>query len=483
MPPAPSPGREPRFSLLGSVVCGLLLLVLGVFIVAAALERYPFFRLEQAEVSVSRFWGRELDAAAILPEQPRWQRTLALLSLSSERELLDGALRDLRALVPLVERDVIGDSTSQADPIRARLALTLAAAGRFPELDRLQGSQVDELRATLKAAYDRGPLPPPETRQRVRAVFEASPMDAQPRDWWQDQLDARLALREGDHRAAAVAHAAIRARGERVVRRAVWVTPIYLVPLLGLVLGAVALGRHRRLRAVIPGPLARAEVPLPFPAREALALLLRAALYGLLAAVPVIVVQRLLDLRENGALTLVSALPALFMVRRVLAAQGRSVSETLGLAPWPAGRWGWVTVVLIGLELAVGFLGSIVSAVTGGGSPTEGLLESAWLGSPLEAALITLEAVAWAPLFEEIFFRGLIYAALRRRFGIGLSALLSAVIFALVHAYSPAAFVTVAAGAAVSALVYERTRSLWPSILAHAFNNALVVVTSVAVYR
>jgi CAAX protease family protein len=80
-----------------------------------------------------------------------------------------------------------------------------------------------------------------------------------------------------------------------------------------------------------------------------------------------------------------------------------------------------------------------------------------------------------APIGEELFFRGFLFAALRARHGFWSSALLSSAAFGLVHVVQgsfllvPIIFV-VGLGLA---WVYERRGSLLASITAHATFNAI----------
>jgi membrane protease YdiL (CAAX protease family) len=102
-------------------------------------------------------------------------------------------------------------------------------------------------------------------------------------------------------------------------------------------------------------------------------------------------------------------------------------------------------------------------------------------GSVLTVSL--LEYVIFAPIFEELAFRGLLFAVLRRRFSFAPAALLSASIFALAHGYGIIGFVSVLWSGFLWAWIYEKTGSLIPGMIAHAVNNLLVSLTVMALLR
>jgi membrane protease YdiL (CAAX protease family) len=79
-----------------------------------------------------------------------------------------------------------------------------------------------------------------------------------------------------------------------------------------------------------------------------------------------------------------------------------------------------------------------------------------------------------APVAEELFFRGFLFGALRRR-GLVVATLVSGVAFGLAHvASSPIGFIVpLAALGIILALLYERTGSLYPSMGLHALNNSI----------
>ena len=86
-----------------------------------------------------------------------------------------------------------------------------------------------------------------------------------------------------------------------------------------------------------------------------------------------------------------------------------------------------------------------------------------------------LVVVLAAPLGEEIFFRGFLYQALRRKFRVWPAALISAALFAAVHISPILIFALFPIGIGL-ALIYERRRSLLSSIAAHALFNLVGMI-------
>lgn len=82
---------------------------------------------------------------------------------------------------------------------------------------------------------------------------------------------------------------------------------------------------------------------------------------------------------------------------------------------------------------------------------------------------------AIAPFAEELLFRGVIFSGLVQRMPLWGAAVLSGIIFGAAHG-DPWGFVPLAVTGTGLALLYYRTRSLWPNILAHAVFNAFALV-------
>ena len=83
--------------------------------------------------------------------------------------------------------------------------------------------------------------------------------------------------------------------------------------------------------------------------------------------------------------------------------------------------------------------------------------------------------VVAAPVSEEVFFRGFMFAGLRRRIPLWPAAAISAAVWGALHLSGGNIGVAVqlAIFGLLLAWLYEHTGSLWPPIVAHAFNNAL----------
>jgi membrane protease YdiL (CAAX protease family) len=80
-----------------------------------------------------------------------------------------------------------------------------------------------------------------------------------------------------------------------------------------------------------------------------------------------------------------------------------------------------------------------------------------------------------APVAEEVFFRGFIYSALRKRFGVEKGIMISAVVFAFFHSRAWL-IIPVTAMGAVLAFLYEKKKSLGPPIVLHSLNNLFSII-------
>jgi len=94
---------------------------------------------------------------------------------------------------------------------------------------------------------------------------------------------------------------------------------------------------------------------------------------------------------------------------------------------------------------------------------------------PVDIALLWFSGAILGPLYEEIVFRGIFYAALRKHLGASRAVILSAAIFGACH-LDPNLFLSHFVVGIGLATIYERTRSLFPCFLTHMLWNTSVML-------
>ena len=135
-----------------------------------------------------------------------------------------------------------------------------------------------------------------------------------------------------------------------------------------------------------------------------------------------------------------------------------------------AGYLGWCAALPIVATTA--FLASRYLGTQGSENPVLAQVMQASSSANLLAVLLfylTLGVIA--PLCEEILFRGFFYAAFRNKIGVPLSIIASSALFAVMHFDKSGAPMLFVIGV-VCAYMYERTRSLIPSIITHGLWNS-----------
>lgn len=149
----------------------------------------------------------------------------------------------------------------------------------------------------------------------------------------------------------------------------------------------------------------------------------------------------------------------------------------IGLRPV---RGAWIAgAVALGVAVMPvgGLVASLVQGFLGRGDPAPQLQYIAPEGVNAGAVVAAFVVGGIAlPFAEEVFFRGLVFAWLRRCLGLAVGAVVSAVIFGLVHniqgGLEEVAAATAVVGVAL-ALAYEYSGSLWVPYVMHATFNLL----------
>ncbi len=95
----------------------------------------------------------------------------------------------------------------------------------------------------------------------------------------------------------------------------------------------------------------------------------------------------------------------------------------------------------------------------------------------IDRLLLLIVTAVGAPVVEELMFRGLLYPALKKPWGVAGGALVSGAVFAIIHPTIPAGFLPIMLLGVAFAFTYERRGSLLPNIVMHALHNGLILLT------
>ena len=165
------------------------------------------------------------------------------------------------------------------------------------------------------------------------------------------------------------------------------------------------------------------------------------------------------------------------MLAVVLAlARGPWFRDVLGLRP-PA-AWGLAVGLAVSVLIGVYILAGATAQFLDPGEE-QGLVPESWDPDRLPQFLANFVVIAvFAPLVEEITFRGLGYGLLLR-YGVAWAVGLSSVLWALGHGLIEALAIFIPFGIGL-AYLRLRTASLYPCLLLHAVFNGIALILSVA---
>jgi len=127
--------------------------------------------------------------------------------------------------------------------------------------------------------------------------------------------------------------------------------------------------------------------------------------------------------------------------------------------------------LLIGLGIAAGFGLAVLGVDMTARLFIPGGIIIPTIGRPVvkDPLLYLLVGCIFAPLVEELFFRGIIYGWLRQSLPVPVAVLASAVLFASMHGFfSPVQLI----GGLAFAAIYEWRRSIWAAYVLHGLANA-----------
>lgn len=466
-----------RFS---PIVTGLAVLVLLASLAPFLWLLYFTPRLSDvtmAERALPRIVSRTMDLRVALGQAPTWERRLY--------ELMAGdAGRDLDQAIAWYEELARESPDSVTE---AQLIVLLGEAGRLDDLrPRIEASTLPAaIRDAIEVAYLEGD-------PTATDGFEGADVKPYLPGWFFDRVAARWAARTGDAELAAVARRDQAVRARSLLAR---IRSLAALHTLTLVAGLAGLGRAIARRRRSPDALrcGAAPIPPPWSGRAGGVVLLRGAAIGAPLMLVLGIGYTTLEARYpvvhlfGWPVYVLMFLPVLLLARRhLLRPEGLELSEAFGLRLVGGRRRALVLAALATLGA-----GALADLAVGLGTDALGL-SSHWTewfeadlvwGSPASVAVTLVEFLFLAPVLEEMVFRGLLYPTLRRRLGFAPAALVSAAVFAVGHGYGVAGFASVFASGVIYAGAYEQTRSLLPSMFAHATSNLLAALAVILLLR
>lgn len=148
-------------------------------------------------------------------------------------------------------------------------------------------------------------------------------------------------------------------------------------------------------------------------------------------------------------------------------------------------------MVSIAINLAILYfisaIGSTLASLLSGKIDSANQLQvtQTFLNEPIFTTFIT---IIYAPIVEEMVFRGAIFRHLRGTFSFIVCGLISGLMFGLIHVFDSIMLgnsndlwylLVYALMGVLFCKVYEENNSIWGSVLIHAFNNGLAVLAMI----
>lgn len=183
-------------------------------------------------------------------------------------------------------------------------------------------------------------------------------------------------------------------------------------------------------------------------------------------------------LEFNGLVSVISGLLSLLAVWFICAMREQKLTQRLNLKPCSPGTVAASVGYGFGMCFLAGFLTDLLPYPQAWWDSFEESYAVISMGDPVTMFLST---VILAPVTEEIFFRGLVHGHLRRVMPVPVAAVVSVLLFAVLHGqiiWIVSAFVS---GLAL-VWIYERTGNLCCSILVHMVNNLLSLLLEDVVF-
>jgi hypothetical protein len=172
-------------------------------------------------------------------------------------------------------------------------------------------------------------------------------------------------------------------------------------------------------------------------------------------------------------LSLASGFAALLLIALFTAIRGWRPPTYVGYATLPKP---WAVLIWVTVTLGLGWLHSCLAPWFRVESPPE-FMVAIWTSTD-SIALLVLGVAVMAPLFEETFFRGFLYAGWGERIGFVWTASLTTLLWTVIHVqYGWYELVYIAVLGLLLATARFQTNSLWTPLWMHAANNGMSLIS------
>ena len=465
----------------GTLLAALVLVVFAGWTTWTHLTQSRVETVASPEEALALVVARGMDLNEGLTRAPAWERRLHQLVTT------DGS-DDLRQAIAWYEE--LADRS--LDPsVDAHLAILYGEAGERGKVKTMtagweaRGGMLAALAPIVNTAY----LGTEETDEDAERAGLAEVL---PGGWFADRLTLAWATRVGDAALGEEARHALDARGRQLLVRARILALANLV-LVGVGIAAlIAVWRRRRRADALA--VGRAPLPPPWPAGLGVAVVIRGGAGGAVVIVALLFLSGAVgpwfDL-DHPVLDMLTwplmYVPLLLLARRhLLRPAGIGFRDALGLRVVPGGGRHLVRMALA-IIAAGAFLTTLLTLAGSWLGVTSHWSE--WFDEELafgDATAILANvagSVVLAPLFEEVVFRGILFATLRSALRPATAIALSGAIFGVAHGYGVVGFLDVAFSGMLWAWAFEKTGSILPGMVAHAVTNLVVTVTVLVLLR
>ena len=476
--PQPVGTYSNRFSPSVSVLAAVFLIASLCSVVWLSASVPKLDRIEAPEQALARMVGRTMDVQLGQQRAPQWKQALLGWITGDSAGERSQAIEWYRELADASDDPVVPLQLAILQAESGQVSQALLSAHEWERL----GDPYPTHALFVQAAYgEGGPLD-----QEQLDVLQAEAAELLPAGWFYDRLAERLAARSHNAGLLETIQRQAAARGDRLFAYSWNLTAVELVVMAGGTLVLLLIWKTRwtapdliRLHAV--------GVPPPWPGGVGAAVLLRGGAIGALVTAGMLLYMP----PENASLRALAIpltnVPLLLLAYHHLFRPSRlSFEDGFGLdIHWS--RFGRLAAAVLAV-VAAGLWGEwLMDRVTEhwhlGSHWTEWFDADLVWGATSLTTISLIEYVIFAPLFEELAFRGLLFAILRRKFRFLPAALISAGIFGVAHGYGLVGLISVCWSGVLWAWIYEKTGSLVPGIFAHAINNLLVCLAVMALLR